>query len=160
MKEKEQKPKIALDPENEPETERDGKKRDVHYTWDMNQAGEEFSKIWKKARESMGDLGHRIREGARASRHRVEASLLERERKQLLESIGLQVYERMKEAGTEGFPSGIINLCTRIAQLDTMIERERETAKEHWEEVKRGNERENENFFGEEEREENKNEGE
>ena len=111
-----------------------------HDEWDAERTREELSQAWNKAREGLGALGRRLKKGATASRHRVEASLLQRERGQLLESIGEQVYERIREAGPEGFPQQILNLCARVAQLDEMIQKERETARDHWDGMVRGEE--------------------
>lgn len=108
--------------------------------WDTERTREEFSQAWNKAREGLGVLGRRLKKGAKASRHRVEASLLQRERGQLLESIGEQVYERIREAGPEGFPQQILNLGARVAQLDEMIQKERETARDQWDGMVRGEE--------------------
>ena len=104
-------------------------------SWDKERTADELSQAWNKAKEGLGGLGRIIKEGAKASRHRVETTLLERERRQLLESIGKQVYEYVKEVGTDDFPPEIMNLCKRVAQLDGMIERERSTTRRHWDEA-------------------------
>ena len=97
---------------------------------------EEFEQKVAKAKQGLSAFGERLRRGASAGRHRVEASLMRRERARLMERVGDQVSRLVEEGRGEGLPPEVVNLCDRITQLRSMAEREEESARSSWEEMR------------------------
>lgn len=107
-----------------------------HFGRPERDVSREFNEALDKAKKSFAALGERLRFGVEAGRHRVEASLIGRERSRMLEKVGERVCFLVSRGETEGLPEDLVNVCLKINNLDQMIEKEKGDARSSWQKMK------------------------